>query len=435
MKVIVINSAKGGVGKTTVAENLASSLAENDYTIAVVDTDTSTPNITKNSLYETHTLSIEADVTKTFLKKFLSTTKKKVDVDFLIIDTPPTITKTYSAIVEIFPDANFIFVTTADKNAIADTKKGIKFFMDRKVLVLGAILNMEGEFGTIENIEEQLGIPKITSIPYKFKDGAFNTLTNFITTSNLVETSNATATHFNKLANERITVEEIEKSNLPLKFFNLETWDYVKERLIKQESLFSGHWEKSNFGISTDELKKILDEGSSTLIHVNEKTLAIADTTLLPFELQIADIVYTNPTSKGLPMYKLSNGAHLWWHEASLADSCYVQEITENGIAIGDGRTVFKLLPQLSLLRMFMRDPIKSELAVIMKWFHVTGIQYTAKEVIFMLYTLEKEKDIHFEEFSVERYITDLKEYPEYQKHIKEVAEAIEAYNKLKDRS
>jgi ATP-binding protein involved in chromosome partitioning len=170
-KVIAVSSCKGGVGKSTIAVNLAIALKNLKYNVGILDADIYGPSIPKMigisekpksedgvnlipvKKFDIQCMSIGfmvseetpmiwrgpmvASTIKTFTNKVLWD-----DVDFLIIDMPPgtgDALLTFSQEIDI---DGAIIVTTPQDIAIIDVKRGIEMFKRTNVKILGIIENM-----------------------------------------------------------------------------------------------------------------------------------------------------------------------------------------------------------------------------------------------------------------------------------------------------
>ncbi|MCD6216140.1 MAG: Mrp/NBP35 family ATP-binding protein [Candidatus Aenigmarchaeota archaeon] len=179
---IAVMSGKGGVGKTTVAVNLAVSLAKTEPTkpvrVALLDADIDCPNVNKFMGIEEH-LSVKnekiipikkygIDVVSfaslqeredqpiiwrgPMLSKAIMQLLEQVEwgkLDYLVIDLPPgTSDSSLTIMQELVPDG-IIVVTTPTDVAVVDAKKSVNMAKKLKIPVLGIIENMSGEiFGT-----------------------------------------------------------------------------------------------------------------------------------------------------------------------------------------------------------------------------------------------------------------------------------------------
>ena len=170
-KIIAVSSGKGGVGKSTVAVNLAIALKNLKYNVGILDADIYGPSIPKMmgisekpksddglnlipiKKFDIQCMSIGfmiseetpmiwrgpmvASTIKTFVSKVLWD-----NVDFLIIDMPPG---TGDALLTFSQEINIdgaVIITTPQDIAIIDVKRGIEMFKKTNVKILGIIENM-----------------------------------------------------------------------------------------------------------------------------------------------------------------------------------------------------------------------------------------------------------------------------------------------------
>jgi ATP-binding protein involved in chromosome partitioning len=170
-KIIAVSSGKGGVGKSTVAVNLAIVLKNLKYNVGILDADIYGPSIPKMmgisekpksddglNLIPIKKFGIQcmsigfmiseetpmiwrgpmvASTIKTFVSKVLWD-----NVDFLIIDMPPgtgDALLTFSQEIDI---DGAVIITTPQDIAIIDVKRGIEMFKKTNVKILGIIENM-----------------------------------------------------------------------------------------------------------------------------------------------------------------------------------------------------------------------------------------------------------------------------------------------------
>jgi ATP-binding protein involved in chromosome partitioning len=175
--IIAVSSGKGGVGKTTIAVNLAVALARNGYSVGLLDADVYGPSVPKMFDAEDFRPEVKrennADIIIPLMKygiKILSTgffvdpseaviwrgpmasnfLKQLIMngdwgiLDFLLVDLPPGTSDIHLTLVQEVPVTGAIVITTPQEVALADAVKGISMFRSDKidVPVLGLVENM-----------------------------------------------------------------------------------------------------------------------------------------------------------------------------------------------------------------------------------------------------------------------------------------------------
>lgn len=175
--IIGVSSGKGGVGKSTVASNLAVALAEQGYKVGLLDADIFGPSMPKMfgvedepvymdevdgrhliapvEKYGVKLLSIgflvEKDNAVLWRGGMASNALKQLigeanwgDLDYFVIDMPPGTSDIHLTLVQTLAITGAIVVTTPQEVALADAKKGISMFRSDKVNVpvLGIVENM-----------------------------------------------------------------------------------------------------------------------------------------------------------------------------------------------------------------------------------------------------------------------------------------------------
>ncbi len=175
--IIAVSSGKGGVGKTTVAVNLAISLARNGFSVGLLDADVFGPSVPKMfdaedyrpevrrekdtdliipmSKYGVSVLSTgffvdpadaviwRGPMASNFLKQLI-VQGDWGELDYLLVDLPPGTSDIHLTLVQEVPVTGAIIVSTPQDVALADAIKGIAMFRSDKinVPVLGLVENM-----------------------------------------------------------------------------------------------------------------------------------------------------------------------------------------------------------------------------------------------------------------------------------------------------
>jgi ATP-binding protein involved in chromosome partitioning len=211
---IAVASGKGGVGKSTVAVNLAVALAKTGAKVGLIDADIFGPSIPKMfGEEEAHPLMEEIEGRDMIIPiekygvKILSigffgkkdsaliwrgpvasnAIKQLIvqglwgDLDYLLIDLPPGTSDIHLTIVQTLPVTGSVIVTTPQDVALLDVIKGVSMFRSKsiEVPVLGIVENMSwftpeelpdnkyylfGKDGG-KNLAEEMGIPCLGQIP------------------------------------------------------------------------------------------------------------------------------------------------------------------------------------------------------------------------------------------------------------------------------
>ncbi|MDX1488369.1 MAG: iron-sulfur cluster carrier protein ApbC, partial [Acidiferrobacterales bacterium] len=204
---IAVASGKGGVGKSTVAANLALALSAEGATVGVLDADIYGPSQPRmlgvkakpqskdgRSLepirsYHLQAMSIgflieeetpmiwRGPMVTQALEQLLKDTRWD-QVDYLVIDLPPGTGDTQLTLAQKVPVSGAVIVTTPQDIALLDARKGLKMFEKVDVPVLGIIENMSTHIcsqcgheepifgaGGGQRMAEQYNIDLLGSIP------------------------------------------------------------------------------------------------------------------------------------------------------------------------------------------------------------------------------------------------------------------------------
>lgn len=205
-QVLAVSSGKGGVGKSTVAANLACALVLEGAKVGLLDADLYGPNIpmmmgstTGPEQKDGKIVPVESYGVKLISMAFLVPEDAPLvwrgpmvhqylqaffrdvlwgELDYLLIDLPPGTGDVQLSLSQMVPLAGAITVTTPQEVALYDVRKGMAMFQKVNVPLLGIIENMShfvcghcGERTDIfssgggERAAEKLGIPFLGRIP------------------------------------------------------------------------------------------------------------------------------------------------------------------------------------------------------------------------------------------------------------------------------
>ena len=212
--IIAVSSGKGGVGKSTVATNLAVALARMGHRVGLLDCDIFGPSAPKMlgmedarpyseniggrdlimpvEKYGIKVLSIgffvDPDTPTLWRGGMASNALKQLigdaawgDLDYFVLDTPPGTSDIHLTLVQTLPITGAVIVSTPQQVALADARKGINMYTNEKVNVpiLGLVENMAwftpeehpqekyylfGREG-VKTLAEEMNVPLLGQIP------------------------------------------------------------------------------------------------------------------------------------------------------------------------------------------------------------------------------------------------------------------------------
>ena len=203
---LAVSSGKGGVGKSTVAVNLALALRQSGAAVGLIDTDVYGPDVplmlgTKGrpGMFDNRILPVEAHGLKLMsigllvsekeplvwrgpmIHSFIQQMLKDVmwgALDYLVFDMPPGTGDAQLSLSQVLPLGGVVMVTTPQDVALLDVRKAIGMFQRLNVPILGIVENMStfacphcGQHTSIfgdaggQRLAEEYAVPLLARLP------------------------------------------------------------------------------------------------------------------------------------------------------------------------------------------------------------------------------------------------------------------------------
>ena len=205
-RTVAVSSGKGGVGKSTVAVNLALALKRQGHAVGLVDVDVYGPDVPlmmgtkgKPGMFENKIIPVEAHGIKIMSIGLLVDEREALvwrgpmihsavqqflrdvmwgPLDFLVFDMPPGTGDAQLSLSQVVPLGGVVMVTTPQDVALLDVRKALAMFRKLNVPILGLVENMScfiapdtgakyaifGEGGG-DKVAEEFGVPLLARIP------------------------------------------------------------------------------------------------------------------------------------------------------------------------------------------------------------------------------------------------------------------------------
>jgi ATP-binding protein involved in chromosome partitioning len=194
--IVAVGSGKGGVGKSTVAANLAVALAQSGASVGLLDADIYGPNIPTlmgiNELPppdgETLVPALAHGVRLMSMGFLIGDQEPLVwrgpmihgalrqllsdvawgSLDYLVVDLPPGTGDAQLSVAQLVPLTGGVVVTTPQQLSVSDARRGVGAFQKLGVPVLGIVENMSGDIfgsGGGERAAAEMNVPFLGRIP------------------------------------------------------------------------------------------------------------------------------------------------------------------------------------------------------------------------------------------------------------------------------
>ena len=203
---VAVSSGKGGVGKSTVAVNLAVTLSETGGAVGIIDSDVYGPDVPlmlgargRPGMFENRIIPVEVHGLKMMsigllvnereplvwrgpmIHSFIQQMLRDVmwgALDYLVFDMPPGTGDAQLSLSQVIPLDGVVMVTTPQEVALLDVRKAIGMFQKLNVPILGVVENMSyfaapdtgkryhifGEGGG-KRIADEYGVPLLAELP------------------------------------------------------------------------------------------------------------------------------------------------------------------------------------------------------------------------------------------------------------------------------
>ena len=205
-RTLAVSSGKGGVGKSTVAVNLALALRQSGATVGLIDSDVYGPDVplmlgTKGrpGMFDNKIIPVEAHGLKVMsigllvdekeplvwrgpmIHSFIQQMLKDVSwgaLDYLVFDMPPGTGDAQLSLSQVVPLGGVVMVTTPQDVALLDVRKAIAMFQRLNVPIVGIVENMStfvcphcsqataifGDAGG-QRLAEEYNVPLLAKLP------------------------------------------------------------------------------------------------------------------------------------------------------------------------------------------------------------------------------------------------------------------------------
>lgn len=393
MRTILVYSAKGGVGKSSCSSAISKFISNKnkDKKVLVIDMDINTPSM--NVLFDNEHPSDNVWICSTgfmfdnliymdgsMIKEYIIHVKKtirKIKPDYIVIDTPPSLSQVHMEMINSFRISYLFFVTQPTILSVSDVNRTIDFFIQNIGINdnCSIIENMCSNFDKRDykiDVSARIGLqPNLDgfNLEIKYSD-EFENIFNIIEKSCdfLSEDSDIVK---KMLFDETFDIKRIERTGRrktyelsvvydngyesvmyvsELKFISVRTWDFIKYNIEE----FSGRFDMRIHEMTRERIERLVnafkEKDVSYFMVINSP---ITEIKLIPGEIgectiKLDDFYYGVPKVE----YSTTKGAvTLFPNEVMPVDMSFIQNaISNEGYIVVDGKRFFPPVETVKLL-------------------------------------------------------------------------------------
>lgn len=383
MKAIIVYSGKGGVGKTTTTANLARLISEQGHKVFIIDADINTPSMNAefNGEHPQENLWVHSSgnmfnkfiyLEKSMVRQYLGMAKRKlkqIRPEFVLIDTPPSVTNVHIELLNCVKVSYILFVTQPTKLSNQDVLRTMDFFYEKCGRVkCGVVENM-----CYDNEKREYPIKLVAQIPMQDKMNTGNLLHNakeefqkildeVISSESVVLEEYSTKNGYD----ESFDVIRINNSDtyrrkhyyrvdirydngteqslmLPaIKFLSVRTWEAIRDYICDNDEL-GHHWDERMARCDSQRIRKTVehfkDDENAYFMVINSPNTEVH---LITGEIGICSLLTGQKGHYEIPRvsYQTSKGSVVLFPDEVMPVDMELlqQQINEGYIMLSDGR-------------------------------------------------------------------------------------------------